>query len=288
MDLEIFDSKFTNTKLANLFLGFFEGLFLDGEIHTQELQALVTWVETYPNCIDIPHFENLYRLLVKSYESPSFLLENKSEIQSLFQQFKNSKFFIRGTADIQRLHGLMAGVICDQNLRSTEVIELKRWLEQKEYLNEHFIYDEIYKILNKLKYGENVSHELKFELIDCLKKYVNIDDYGLPLAAVSSQSNNFINLDFYHDVLVFSNLSYCFTGASVNYLKSDWKEIVESKGGLFTDSLTKKVDYLVICNKGNPNWAQMSYGRKFEQARKMQNENNKIRIITEDHFVKFI
>ena len=52
--------------------------------------------------------------------------------------------------------------------------------------------------------------------------------------------------------------------------------------------MTKQVDFLVICNKGNPHWAQMSYGRKFEQARKMQNKNHPIKILTEDHFYKFV
>ena len=71
-------------------------------------------------------------------------------------------------------------------------------------------------------------------------------------------------------------------------LKGEDKEAIEAKNGYFTDSLTKKVNYLVICNKGNPHWAHMSYGRKFEQALKWQKEGERIRILTEDDFVKVL
>ncbi len=53
---------------------------------------------------------------------------------------------------------------------------------------------------------------------------------------------------------------------------------------MFTNSLTKKVNYLVVCNKGNPDWAHSSYGRKIEQALKWQKDGADIRILTEDDF----
>ena len=54
---------------------------------------------------------------------------------------------------------------------------------------------------------------------------------------------------------------------------------------MFTDSLTQKVNYLVVCNKENPNCAHMSYGRKFEQAKKIQSTENRIKLLTEDFFI---
>lgn len=110
-DLDFINQKYTNTKLSNLFLGFFEGLFIDGAIHAKEIKALITWVDTYPDCVNIPYFSTLYELLIKSYQEPLFLIDKKIEIQKVFHLFKNSKHFIDGTADIQRLHGGIGG--CD-------------------------------------------------------------------------------------------------------------------------------------------------------------------------------
>ena len=75
MELNRFNQKYGDTKLANLFLGFFEGLFIDEKIHTGEIKSLMKWVDTYPDCIQIPHFSMLFDLLVKSYQEPLFLLD---------------------------------------------------------------------------------------------------------------------------------------------------------------------------------------------------------------------
>lgn len=288
MNLEKYNAVASRTKLANLFLGFFEGLFIDGEVHSKEIKALMTWVETYPECINIPHFSILYDLLVKAYEEPLFLLDKKAEIKDVFKHFKNSEYFIDGTADIQRLHGVLAGVICDQNLRCQEVLALTDWLSKREYLSEHFIFTELMSILKEVKNQRIVSQDIKNELIEFLRKYINVDDDGLPLAIVSGGSDIMKNPDFYHEAIPVQGVVFCLTGASNRFMKSEWKALIEAKGGIFTDNLTKKVNYLVICNKGNPHWAQMSYGRKFEQARKMQKEQHEIRILTEDHFSSYI
>jgi len=288
MNLEKFNTVATNTKLANLFLGFFEGLFIDGEVHSKEIKALITWVETYPECINIPHFTTLYDLFVQAYEEPLFLLDKKNQIKEVFKHFRNSDYFIHGTADIQRLHGVLAGVICDQNLRCAEVLALADWLSEREYLNEHFIFIEVRNILQEVKHKRTVSQNIKNELIECLKKYINIDDEGLPLAIVSAGSDTTKNPDFYHEEINVQDVVFCLTGASNRFMKSEWKALIEAKGGIFTDNLTRQVNYLVICNKGNPHWAQMSYGRKFELARKMQSGKHSIRILTEDHFASYI
>ena len=64
--------------------------------------------------------------------------------------------------------------------------------------------------------------------------------------------------------------------------------LITAQSLIFKDDLTKTVDYLVICNKGNPHWAHMSYGRKFEQALKWQKDGANIRILTEDDFSNFL
>ena len=66
------------------------------------------------------------------------------------------------------------------------------------------------------------------------------------------------------------------------------KNLVQNNGAKFVDDMTMSVNYLVICNKGNTAWAHVSYGRKFEQAKKWQKEGVDVKIITEDDFVKQI
>ena len=124
-------------------------------------------------------------------------------------------------------------------------------------------------------------------MIETINKYVDHHNHCFPKQVITSTAQD-INPDFYHGELTIFGSIFCLTGASARYTKAEWKGVIEAKGGIFTDSLTKKVDYLVICNKGNPHWAHMSYGRKFEQALKWQSQKHNIKIITEDDFVKAI
>lgn len=279
MDFELVNSKYISTKFSNVFLGFFEGLFIDNEI-----KALIVWVETYPQSIQIPHFDNLYNVCIRAYENPCFLEDKKSEVIQIFKLFKKSEFFISGTADIQRLHGVLAGIICDKELRAKEVLALKEWMVQRKYLKGNFLYDDVFSILSPVMNLSDVTDDIKRTLINNLEKYLNIDDYGLPLLVVAS-SESVDNPDFFYQKIAIKESIICITGASERYSKNQWKELIESNGGVFTDSLTQKVNYLVVCNKGNPNWAHMSYGRKFEQAKKIQSTGNRIKLLTEDFFI---
>lgn len=287
LDLNKINYNAKQSKLGNLFLGFFEGLFLDGKVRIQEIEALIKWVEHYPEAVSVPHFDSLYQLLIKSAEDPEFLLSKHKEIQDQLSIFRNSKYFIEHTCDVQRLHGVLAGLASDSDYSDDEIIALNAWLEKHNHLNSDPIYQDIILALNHVRVHNQVSNETKDLLRLTLSRYIQINNFGLPQVSVSSTSEN-RNPDFYHGEVEIQGKTICLTGASTRYTKAEWKDVIESQGGTFKDDLTKKVDYLVICNKGNSNWAHMSYGRKFEQALKWQKEGSDIRILTEDDFIKYL
>ena len=284
LDLNKINYNAKQSKLGNLFLGFFEGLFLDGKVRIQEIEALIKWVEHYPEAVSVPHFDSLYQLLIKSAEDPEFLLSKHKEIQDQLSIFRNSKYFIEHTCDVQRLHGVLAGLASDSDYSDDEIIALNAWLEKHNHLNSDPIYQDIILALNHVRVLNQVSNETKDLLRLTLSRYIQINNFGLPQVSVSSTSEN-RNPDFYHGEVEIQGKTICLTGASTRYTKAEWKDVIESQGGIFKDDLTKTVDYLVICNKGNSSWAHMSYGRKFEQALKWQKEGSDIRILTEDDFV---
>lgn len=286
MNLDTVNFNANQTKLSNLFLGFFEGLFIDNTVKNKEIEALIKWVEKYPEVINIPNFKELYELLIKVVKEPQFLIESKGIVQEYLTYFKSSKFFKENTGDIQRLHGVIAGVACDTEISSQEVIALSNWLHQHGYLENDPVFQELWKILKPVYTFNRVENATVEALRDILAKYIQMDNFGLPKLVVDSRNNSGLNPDFYQGEIQISGATICLTGASVRYTKAEWKIRIEEKGGIFNDSLIKKVNYLVICNKGNPHWANMSYGRKFEQALKWKNEGLDIKILTEDDFIE--
>ncbi|MFW2077514.1 BRCT domain-containing protein [Acinetobacter sp. ULE_I010] len=287
LDLDRINYKANQSKLGNLFLGFFEGLFLDGRVRLQEIEALIKWVEQYPEAVAVPHFESLYDVLLKAVEDPEFLLAQHQEVQAHLNIFKNSKYFKEHTSDVQRLHGVLAGLACDSDYTDDEVLGLNAWLERHDYLKADPIYKELLIALNHVRVLNRVSVDTKEVLRLTLSKYVQLNNFGLPQIAVSSSKES-QNPDFYHGNVEILGKTICLTGASDRYTKAGWKEVIEEQGGIFKDDLTKTAHYLVICNKGNSSWAHMSYGRKFEQALKWQKDGANILILTEDDFLKFL
>ena len=84
--------------------------------------------------------------------------------------------------------------------------------------------------------------------------------------------------------ITFTGASFCFTGASTRASRSEIKGLIEQTGANFSDSVTKKTDYLVIGDDGNPYWVFACYGRKVEKAIAMRKAGQRISIIHEKDF----
>ncbi len=69
--------------------------------------------KVYPEICNLSNFDTLYQLLLKSNVDKQFLIENRDELNQVLKGFKRSSYFSAGTADVQRLHGLLAGLLCD-------------------------------------------------------------------------------------------------------------------------------------------------------------------------------
>lgn len=82
----------------------------------------------------------------------------------------------------------------------------------------------------------------------------------------------------------FKGKSFCFTGASSKSTRNEIKQALESLDGIFHENVTKKTDYLVIGDFGNPCWAYACYGRKVEKAVKLRKEGRQVVIIHENDF----
>ncbi|MDT8719473.1 BRCT domain-containing protein [Clostridium sp. 19966] len=79
---------------------------------------------------------------------------------------------------------------------------------------------------------------------------------------------------------------FCFTGASSRMTRGNISRALTLQGGIFTNTVNRNVDYLVVGDKGNSNWAFSSYGLKIQRAITLQESKCKILIIHEEDFWK--
>ena len=85
-------------------------------------------------------------------------------------------------------------------------------------------------------------------------------------------------------VIEFPERVFCFTGASVRARRSDIAGQIVSRRGVFKDSITQDIHYLVVGAGGNPCWAYSCYGRKVEQAVALRRVGHRLTIVHENDF----
>lgn len=281
--IEQFMGNAINDKSVNTFIGFLEGVTIDGKINEREVDAIIEWHKNMPE-LHSSQFEMLFKVLSEITTVDGISDEEKELFIKVLKLFKSTDFYKNHTADVQRLHGVLAGLVCDSDLILDELVCLNIWLKDHDHLEEDILYQEVFGALRPLRTKKNLTTAEINSIFRLIARYVDPANHGQLRKCVESMDNP----DFYKGQLKLEDTVYCFTGASTRFKKSEWKALVENNGAKFVDDMTLSVDYLVICNKGNSAWAHVSYGRKFEQAKKWQNEGNTIKIITEDDFVALV
>lgn len=283
--LEKYMETAINDKEVNVFLGFIEGLILDDSINNDEVASLQHWMESNTEVYCNYPFDFIVKSMSQLLDSNgNVITENKTNFLEVLQIFLSKKFYKRNTSDIQRLHGLLAGAVCDKSLSPAELKALNQWLKDHDYLEDDILFQEIYTALRPVRTKDELNNYDVSSIFKQIQKYVHVENHGTLRTQLDSNENP----DFYKGELTLDQALYCFTGTSSRFKKKDWKNLVENNGAQFIDDMTTSVNYLVICNKGNKAWAHVSYGRKFEQAKKWQSQGHNIKIITEDDFVKAI
>src|SRR5690606_32021154 len=81
-----------------------------------------------------------------------------------------------------------------------------------------------------------------------------------------------------------SGRTFCFTG-KFNSGTRDWccTQVID-RGGFATNSVTKKVNFLVIGEVGSRDWLHSTYGTKIQKAIDYRDQGTSLHIIGEQHW----
>jgi NAD-dependent DNA ligase len=90
--------------------------------------------------------------------------------------------------------------------------------------------------------------------------------------------------------VVFEGRSFCFTGVFV-YGEGDrgqCEAAVRARGGYCYERPNRDLNYLVVGSFAEPAWAHQTYGRKIENALELKLAGASCKIISEEHWTKFL
>lgn len=206
------------------------------------------------------------------------------EIQELKQKYRINEIMDR---NIDELIGISRGLIADDHVNQQEAEFLQSWILNHfndEELNQYplnTIFDRLKSMLDDNVLDSNEADELK----ELLKSFTG----EKPISEqVDSMSSALPLCEPLPDVCI-EGSTFCLTGAFTIGSRAKCEKIIRSYAGNTVKKPTLGTDYLVIGILGNAEWIHSSYGRKIEKAVELRDiKKTGIKIITEEHFIKYL
>ena len=281
--------KYTGPQRAdtaiNTLKGILIGIGIDNVISSDELEPLKTWVKEYEDLSKKQPFAGAYTLVKDALADGILDEEEKEDILWFCGKFTDKNgYYSALTSKLQVLHGILGGIAADGVITKEELEGLDEWLIDHEELKGNWPFDELETlILEVLQDGIIDENEHKL-LMTFFGEFLATQTHKTLNYPLNEVEKNITGLCAVCPDITIANSTICFTGKFRDKPRNELKAIVEQNNGIFTNTLTREVDYLVIGAGGNQSWAFSCYGRKVEMAINCRKAGIKITIAHEYDF----
>lgn len=279
-----FTSRARLEKSVNSLLGLIEGIAIDSSINGSEVSFLNLWLEEHSDVQDRHPYNELIPVVQAAMADGVLTQEEHDDITWLCERLRSAEFFDQTTADLQRLHAILGGIVSDGQITEEELRGLSAWLQDHEHLKTCWPYDEIDSLIIGVMKDEKIDPAEHNLLKSFFSEFTAVMDDRTITAPMVSEGTNIVGLCAVCPEIVFSASTFCFTGASSRYTRNELAATVERLGGTFAPNITKSVKYLIIGADGNPCWAYACYGRKVERAVELRKSGVRVLLVHENDF----
>jgi len=276
--------KMIDTAVKNL-IGIVEGIAIDGQVNTDELRFLQGWIEDHRDVANKHPFNELVPIIADALTDGVLSEEEKLNILWLCEKLANDRrYYDVVTSDMQRLHGVLGGIIADGKISEDELKGLSEWLLNHEHLRTCWPFDELDALIMSVMEDGVIDKEEHEMLMRFFADFVSLADDVTITNPLVDEDGLVTGVCAVDPDISFDNTVFCFTGASSRYRRNELKQLIEGIGAKFTNNVSKKVHYLIIGAEGNPCWTYSCYGRKVEAAVKLRKKGHNILLVHEYDF----
>lgn len=288
--LNIVTARSQADKAINSLKGILLGINMDGIVDDKEMEELRAWSKKHDDLINRNPFNEFMYIIGQTTSNGVPLKETIEDLFWLCQKYENDNYYYNGvTADLQTLQGICHGIIANGVIKDEEIIELNNWLYQNEHLNTFYPYDEIRSLLLSILSDGKIEEEEKTVLLAYFNQFVKLNNSEVKEKINELTKDVTISgLCTSEPDVIFDGKTFCITGILQRGNRDVLKERITQLGGIPTDSISKKTDYLIVGDNGNPAWAFSCYGRKVEKALQMRKEGHTIIMIHEFDFFDIV
>lgn len=271
-------------KAINSLLGLTEGIAADGRVTADEVAFLGLWLQENRDLRNMHPYSELMPLIEEALLDGVLSDEERADIHFVCEKLRSTQFFDAVTADMQRLHGFLGGVMADGVITEAELRTLSDWLADHDHLKSVWPYDEVESLIATVLCDGKIDADEQRMLKAFFSEFLALLDNQTITTPQMLEGTTLTGVCAMCPEISFEGKTFCFTGASSRLSRKQFGELVHKLGGLPSDGVTKKTDYLVIGAEGNPAWVFACYGRKVEKAVALRKEGVRIVLVHENDF----
>ena len=281
-----YTSKSEADKAINSLKGILLGIKADNRVSKTELSELSCWCSNHQEIIRRNPFKEFMSIIHDGIKHNRIDIDDIEDMYWLCQKYEHDSIYYDAvTSDLQILQGFCHGIMSDGIIEDDEVIALEKWMNANNHLRSYYPYDEIFCLVNSIMSDGVITDEEKERLMAFFSDFVNIHDEDI----ARNIDNKISHMDIkgictFDPEININGSTFCFTGLGKRASRSDFETFVNSKGGIYHNSVVQKTNYLVIGETDNPCWAFACYGRKVEKAINLRKKGSNIALIHEFDF----
>lgn len=189
------------------------------------------------------------------------------------------------TKSLNTLMGIVNGVVCDNELTDTEIKFLSVWMLENQHIASTYPANVIFRRVKEVLSDGIVTFEEREQLLKELKVLCG-NDFSNTGAALPEHIQSIFDDD---PLVIFEDNTFVFTGEFIFGPREACCRAIQKRGGLTSESITRKTNYLVVGSKSSPDWIVENFGRKIQKAAEMAESGDyEISIIREADWVMAI
>lgn len=283
-----FTGKARLNKAINTLRGLVAGIRADGVGTPEELTELSNWCLLHEDLRNHEPFVSLIPLVERALEDGCISEDERRDILWACDHITGfCDYYDDIAGSIQQLNGIAHGLLADGKLSDAEISALQAWLSDNEFLSGTYPFDELYSMTASILADGVVTEDERRTLMVALGELVDFrESYNLSSFDFEVMKRKYTlgGVCALSPELSFAGKNFVLSGESSRATRREIADQILALGGLVKSDVSKRTDYLIVGNEGNPCWAFSCYGRKIEAAIQLRKGGAKIVIVNENDF----
>lgn len=274
----------------HLLEGLLKGIAFDQRINDKEISELNHWIAAHENARRHYPYTVLIPLLSTVLADHIITEDEKQDILWFCDKVSTENYFYDIVfSDLQRLKGIIHGILSDKVIRDEEIHALEGWLKENTHLKNYYPYDELVAVIDAILEDQIVTSRERQLLERYFIEFINkemLSSYSqdevqtlkakITIGAVCAKKP-IVNVKGKH---------FALTGQQNTFDRQKFVEYISSKGGYYHQQVTDIIDYLIVCDTNALLWAFEPYGRKIDQALDLRSQGHALVILHKKDFLK--